>query len=281
MSTDHRTRLRRLMVVCIYVLAAVWGLFSALRPDDGRLHLLLSAAIACAMTGWCVVDSRIRRRPVIRTFYFLIFITWPLAVPIYLIWSRKLRGLIRICIHGLALCGLCIGSSLAVDSYVYGLADRGYLALEREDYDRAASLLQSAVAWKGDEPDWWYNLGAAFERKGETAKAVEAFRQALHLDADDADCRRALFSTITFLAYEAQTQGNQHRAATLYREAIAIDDSDPTAWRNLGIVYHKLGDVSSAIDAVERARSLDSANHEYQGWLEMLRRMKESSKGRP
>ncbi len=209
MSADPRTRLRLFLVACLYVLAILWGLCAALPSAGNGLHLLLSATIGCVMTGWCVVDSQIRRRPVLRTFYFLIFCFWLLGVPCYLIWSRKWRGLVPLCIHGLGICGLAFGVFYLASanlSYARQAAYDGYLAIQHQDYDLAVSRLESAVAAKDDEPDWWYNLG---------------------------------------IAYQAQ------------------------------------GDISSAIDAVEKGCSLDPTNREFKAWLEKLRAQKAPSTGHP
>ena len=183
MSADLRTRHRRLLAIGLYVLAGLCGVAAALRPSHGALQFLLWAAVGSAMTGWCVVDSRILGRPVIRTFYFLIFITWPLAVPIYLIWSRKWRGLAPMCVHGLGLFVLYVATANVAVHTAWQVTHRGYLALERQDYDRAASLMQWAVILKPNEPTSWYNLGVARAGTGDVSAAIAAVEKARSLDS--------------------------------------------------------------------------------------------------
>ena len=129
MSDADRTRLRRTIAVCLYVLTAAWGAARALRPDNAYLWLLFSAAIASAMTGWCVVDSRILGRPIVRSLQWIIFFTWPIAVPLYLIWSRRFRGFAMAFLHALGLCALSIAFFIAAGYLAYG-ADWLHVAAE-------------------------------------------------------------------------------------------------------------------------------------------------------
>ena len=116
----HEARLRRAAVMCFYALVAGWGVLHALCPDQAILWFLFSTGLATAATGWCVVDSRMIRRPVIHSLHWIIFFTWPVTVPIYLIRSRGLRGLVLALLLAFAGCLLC-GASFAATGYLaYG-----------------------------------------------------------------------------------------------------------------------------------------------------------------
>jgi len=116
----HGTRLRRTAVVCFYVLVVGWGVLHALRPDETILWILFYAGFAFAATGWCVVDSRIIGSPVINSLHWIIFFTWNVAVPIYLIWSRGFRGLALLVLFWFACCVLCCASFAAAGYLAYG-----------------------------------------------------------------------------------------------------------------------------------------------------------------
>jgi hypothetical protein len=118
MNNSVQQRVRRVLGVSVYILVAASSLFHVFHPERDRLDLVLGLAFSVTMTYWCIVDSRIAERPVLRSFYWLIFFLWPIAVPIYLVWSRKLRGLGFVLLH---FTGLCV-----VNIVVYNLA--GYLA---------------------------------------------------------------------------------------------------------------------------------------------------------
>ena len=49
--------------------------------------------ISILMVKFCVVDSRMRNKAVLHSFRWVIFFTWPISVPIYLIWSRGMKGI--------------------------------------------------------------------------------------------------------------------------------------------------------------------------------------------
>ena len=122
MSEDSRPTLRRSIGVSLYVLAAAWGISQALSPTNGLLYLLLCAAIASAMTGWCVVDSRILGRPLLPVLQMITFCTWPVAVPIYLVWSRRLRGLGLAVLHAVGLAAVYLIAFWLAIFIVYGSA---------------------------------------------------------------------------------------------------------------------------------------------------------------
>jgi hypothetical protein len=73
------------------------------------LHLLLWVLPAWSATYWCVLDARKLGRPIVQSLHWIIFLTWPVAVPTYLVFSRRLRGLGIALVHGICLsiaCGL-------------------------------------------------------------------------------------------------------------------------------------------------------------------------------
>lgn len=74
-----------------------------LNPLNSLMYALFSVAIASAATGWCSVDARLRGRPMLHIVRIITFFTWPIASPIYLIYSRRWRGLGLAALHGLGL----------------------------------------------------------------------------------------------------------------------------------------------------------------------------------
>lgn len=94
--------LRRLAGVGLYVVTLEQGVLQALRPE-GYMALVYLLAMACLATYWCVLDSQTRQRPILHSFYWLIFAVWPLGAAIYLVWSRGWKGLPLSMLHGLGL----------------------------------------------------------------------------------------------------------------------------------------------------------------------------------
>jgi tetratricopeptide (TPR) repeat protein len=272
MLADRRIRLRRLIVVNLYLLAADWGICRGSQLDHRVLGLLFPVAVASMMSAWCVVDAQVLGRPIITAFHWLLFVAWPLAVPVYLVRSRKFRGVAVAFIHGLGLgASYVVLLSLPLCT-AYWLAYEGRAALVDMDYDRAIGLLGRAVRMRSDDAISWYNLGAALQGRGRMGDAVAAYERAMTLDRGFAECRSALFEGKWQLAYEAQTRGDPNEAKARYREALTIDGSQPAIWYNFGLACDASGDVAAAIEALKKACSLDPRNADYRRGLEALRR---------
>ncbi len=277
MPADHRIRLRRMAAVLLYVLAVAFGVGQALQWDSRVVSLLLPFAVASAVTLWCVVDSHIRARPILTSLQFLVFITWPVAVPIYLIWSRRLRGIVLAVVHGVGLT-FVLAAPVGLTTYLADRAARdGHAALGNQDYDEAARLLRRAVALRTDDASSWYNLGAALYGQGRLPEAVEALQEALRLDAGLSQSRGLLLDCHFRIAYNAQMGGDPATAIAHYGEVLAIDASQPAAWHNLAVALDATGDSAAAVYAAESACRLEVENAQYLGTLKALRRRAEQS----
>lgn len=125
-SHVRRGNLPTILVVCLYLLLALNGAVQVTRPESAALRLILSALTGSTATYWCVVDSRILGRPIVQSLHWIMFFTWPVAVPLYLVYSRKLRGLGIAVIHAI---GLLIVTALA--TFLAGYITYGNLWLTR------------------------------------------------------------------------------------------------------------------------------------------------------
>jgi hypothetical protein len=105
MEQDYR--LRRSCLAGLYLLAATSGLMQGLIPETGIPEYLISILFCVEATGWCVIDSRILGHPLLPVLRLIIFLTWPFSVPIYLVWSRGMRGVGLACLHAVGLMFTC------------------------------------------------------------------------------------------------------------------------------------------------------------------------------
>ena len=117
-NRDSQTAFRRDVGVSLYLAVTAWGAVSAVWPDNALVYMLFWAVVSCTITTWCVVDSRILGCPILHSFHWLIFFTYPIAVPIYLVWSRRLRGLGIAVLHAV---GLTVCSAAAFNAAGYAL----------------------------------------------------------------------------------------------------------------------------------------------------------------
>jgi hypothetical protein len=112
--------IRATLVTCIYLFAMIFGVTKAIRPENAALALLLGVTIALSVTNWCVVDARTIGRPIVQSLHWIMFCTWPIAAPAYLIFSRKLRGLGIAIAHAVGLL-ITIGLAFHLTGYIaYG-----------------------------------------------------------------------------------------------------------------------------------------------------------------
>ncbi|MBM3273012.1 tetratricopeptide repeat protein [Candidatus Kaiserbacteria bacterium] len=117
---------------------------------------------------------------------------------------------------------------------------------EKQDWP---ALQKHALAWTRAQPSnsmAWYSLGVVYRKQGETAKAIEAYQQALRIDPQHADAWNNLG-----VAY--RKQGETAKAIEAYQQALRIDPQDADAWYNLGIAYGKQGQTAKEIEAYQEA----------------------------
>ncbi|TWU34337.1 hypothetical protein [Novipirellula artificiosorum] len=84
---------RQRSLVALYVLTAVCGAVQVVTYESSAIHYLFSLSIALAATSWAVADSRIRGRRFIGILRVVYLLVWPLASLVYLLLTRRLRGL--------------------------------------------------------------------------------------------------------------------------------------------------------------------------------------------
>jgi membrane associated rhomboid family serine protease len=150
------------------------------------------------------------------------------------------------------------------------LASSGYTELTGNRPEKAISLLQEAVSLNPGKADWWFNLGIARERLGQSANAADAYQHALAIEPSRVETGRALAQLEDQLAFASYGRGEFTRAVGLYREAARLDPSDSSHWYNLGIALQAAGSLAQAVTSYERAVELDPKNASYQEALHAL-----------
>lgn len=160
-------------------------------------------------------------------------------------------------------------SGTAARDRAHWLAYEGYRVLEN-DCRRAIELYREAIALHEGEPDWWHNLGVAYQRCSRPADALAAYEQALALAPEDSERCSAVHDLKAWMAYEARERGELSKSARLYREAAQADASIAETWYSLAIVCNELGNDAEALDAAGRAVGLDQESPHYQALLNAL-----------
>lgn len=102
MAGELRRDYRWILVGALYLMAGLGGVVQVISP--GGLAAVLNALLfALFSTGWCVEDAYQRGTPLLPIIRKIVFFTWIVSVPIYLIWSRKWRGAGYVLLHTVGL----------------------------------------------------------------------------------------------------------------------------------------------------------------------------------
>jgi hypothetical protein len=123
MKNTHSTiRRRRFLIAMLYVVAFIWGVHGA-SGQPSMLDVVLPLLTAFLATSACVADAELLGNPLALSIQGFMFFTWPIAVPIYLIWTRRFLGLAIVLAHAFCLVfSLLIAiSAVTVSQYAVAL----------------------------------------------------------------------------------------------------------------------------------------------------------------
>lgn len=124
-----------------------------------------------------------------------------------------------------------------------------YHRLDR--YEESIPVLQKMTAAQPELPIPGFLLGAAYERVGDTDKAIAEFRRVLKLEPD-------FHAALNYLGYTFAERGeNLDEALDLTRRAVALDPDNGSYVDSLGWTYYQLGRYDQARGYLERAARLE------------------------
>jgi hypothetical protein len=98
---------RWIFVAQLYVAFVVWGAGQVL-SQNSAVYELFTLLTASSATTWVYFDARYRRQPLPHIVLFIHFLIWPVALPLYLLSTRRIQGLGWAALH-------CVGLQLALD----------------------------------------------------------------------------------------------------------------------------------------------------------------------
>jgi len=126
----------------------------------------------------------------------------------------------------------------------------GYCYVELKSYIKAIEAYKQAIRIDPDDAIAHYNLGISYGQLGFYKEAIEAYKQAIRIDPDDAD-------TYTNLGCAYGQLGLYKDAVEAFKQAIRIDPDDTDAHGGLGLTYHLIGDNNSALNEYKILKELD------------------------
>ncbi|HBG92261.1 MAG: hypothetical protein A2X54_00825 [Nitrospirae bacterium GWF2_44_13] len=119
----------------------------------------------------------------------------------------------------------------------------------KKDPDKAIEYYLKAVSIDPNHINALFELGYAYNEKGEYGKAIEYYNRVLAIDPRAKDALNNIG-----LSYEYQK--DYVKAESYYRKSIAVDPSYGLAWESLGYALYFQQKDNEAIEAWKRASSL-------------------------
>jgi Flp pilus assembly protein TadD len=135
--------------------------------------------------------------------------------------------------------------------------DKGNAALAEGKVDEAIAAYEAVAAKAPDLPEVHHNLGLAYKRQGDIAKAEEEFRQAGELDPDFAEPHGAL-------AVILANAGRRDEAIVEAEQAVELDPENVEYLYNLGVLYKDTGRSAEAEETFLILEEIDPENAEIQ-----------------
>lgn len=158
------------------------------------------------------------------------------------------------CVLALALTGAALAQDLPAP-----LAARfrdGVEAIARKDLDQAERAFRDVLAAGGTRAFVHHNLGIVLQLRGRQADALDAFRQAIRLDATFGPARLLAGSALLAL-------NRPEEAAVELRRALVLMPDEPAVHLQLADACERLGDVRCVADRYRRLTTLAPGHDEY------------------
>lgn len=136
----------------------------------------------------------------------------------------------------------------------------GVAAWQCGDLNAAEADIRKAIGFHGEAPAYHCNLGGVLKQKGEFAKAIETYREALSLLPDYADAKRGLAESYGRYGHALAAGFEWERAKAAYRALLEINPKDSGALNNLAQILHNSGHEDEALPLYDRAIELKPEN---------------------
>jgi tetratricopeptide (TPR) repeat protein len=145
------------------------------------------------------------------------------------------------------------------------LIEEGDAKLQEGDLQKALAIYSEANYKHKEDPEILFKMGYTLAQQERYEEAIERYKEALALDADNTYIHQALAS-----AY--RKMGEYTLARNHLDKAIALDATNPINYYNYGNLLVDMGAKDDAQKMYEKAFSLDNSFYEAQKELEKLQK---------
>jgi len=155
-----------------------------------RLPMIVPLGVLAGAGGRAIVEAAMRRAyPTVAAFAAVLAIAWLpslVAYPVPRIGPEALNnlGYAYFKTGDLPSARRATEAALAADpEFAPAIYNLAVICIRAREYDRAKDLLQRYTAARPSDPHGWHNYGVALDETAEKARAEQAYRRALALDA--------------------------------------------------------------------------------------------------
>ena len=132
------------------------------------------------------------------------------------------------------------------------------LHIRLEQFDEAVALLQKGLPGSAN-PEWYFLLGSLHLQAGRLEPAGKRLAQALHLDADCAQC----YNKLAAIFLKQEDFGRAIPLLDRYRE---LQPEEAMTYFYLGVAYDRLGHYGKAIPPYEKFLELDQGRRDRESF---------------
>ncbi|KAG6422850.1 hypothetical protein SASPL_113232 [Salvia splendens] len=136
-------------------------------------------------------------------------------------------------------------------------------AYNRGEYEKSKILWESAMGLNSLYPDGWFALGAAALKSKDVDKALDAFTRAVQLDPENGEA----WNNIACLH---MVKKRSKEAFIAFKEALKLKRESWQMWENYSQVAVDIGNLSQAMEAVQKVLDLSNKKRCDSGLLERI-----------
>ena len=135
-----------------------------------------------------------------------------------------------------------------------------------EDYEGAILIYERIAEDRPDDDSLFYNMAVAYQAMNRFDESIEHYRKAYALKPDQAyseairSVEIAQANSLLADAIKLQSEAKNSAAIDLYERVVKLVPSNANAWYNLGTAYQAVARDSSALNAYQKAYTLDETN---------------------
>lgn len=159
--------------------------------------------------------------------------------------------------------------------------DRALKAQRKKQYDISLNNYIKALNLEPSNPDIHYNIGTAFQAKGDLIRAQKAYSRTLELNSNHQEAKSALvilegsqkeqhISDAFSQAIKFQEAGEYDKAIKIYNNISKDKPSDDTLFYNLAVAYQAVQNYDKSVENYERAYAINP-DPNYSAAIEALK----------